>query len=794
MTTDPRIVYEFGPFRMYPDTQVLYRENQPVPIPPKAFETLLVLVRRSRETVSKDELLKEVWPDSFVEESNLSQNVFLLRKALGDTAENRQYIVTLPGRGYRFAATVRTATVQSEALIAQARTRTEIVIEETEDEPIEGLKEPPALRRPVPGRTFLLSVAVVAVLLTLGAFFFVRGHRRANPGEKDSILVADFVNTTGDPVFDDTLRQGMEVELEQSPSLRLVSGDRIRQALGLMGKSLDARLTEQAARDVCQRTESYAVLEGSIKRLGSGFVLAIRSVNCQTGESIYDQQVQVARKEDALDAVTRMARGFRAHSGEPAAVLELHDTALADATTSSLEALKAYSLGWKVALSQGAEPALPYFQRAVAIDPRFAMAYASMALMFGSSGSSQLATENITRAYELRDRVSDKERFFIMGYYLGRATGNEEKAQQVCEQWARIYPLEFLPHSFLAGFIDPVLANYQGAVEEAKKNIELSPDASLGYYLLGYNSLYLNDLQGAERAVHMATERRTEQVRMATLRFDLAYLKGDEAGMRREVEMAHDHPETQAWILDRQAFAQAAEGRLKNAIGLSRQAVALAQQGDRPEQATVFETRAALREAFFGNFIEAKRLAKAALTLHGNRESNYGAALALALSGDSAQAEKLADSMEKLYPEDTSVRFSYLPVIRAVVALQHADPSKAIDALQASVPYEMGSPRSSQTAFFGALYPVFFRGEALLAAHKGVEAANEFQRVLSHRGIMVGDPVWVLAHIGLAQAYALSREYAKARAEYGEFFARWKDADPGNHVLEQAKAQAGNLH
>jgi len=801
MTTDPKIVsgiahgivYEFGPFRMDTDRQVLSREDQPVPITPKAFETLLALVRRSREVVSKEELLKEVWPDSFVEESNLSQNIFLLRKALGDTAENRQYIVTLPGRGYRFAAPVRTVTEQGEALIAQRRTRTQIVIEEDEEERNSSLRALPVPQKPRAGRAILLSVAVVAVMLAVGVFLFLRSHRRANPGEKDSILVADFVNTTGDPVFDDTLRRGMEVELEQSPSLRLVSGDRIRQALRLMGESPDTRLTGPTAREVCERTGSYAVLDGSIKPFGSGFVLDVRSVNCQTGESIYDQQVQVARKEDALDAITRIARGFRAHTGESAAALERHDTPLADATTSSLEALKAYSLGWKIASAQGAEPAVPFFQRAVEIDPRFAMAYASLGLMYGSSGSSELATESVTRAYELRDRASDKERFFITAYYFGRATGNQEKAQQVCDEWAQTYPLEFLPHSFLAGFIDPVLANYRGAVEEARKTINLSPDASLGYYLLGYNSLSLDDLQGAETAVQMATEHQAEQVRLAMLRFDLAYLKGDAAGLRQEVEMAQAHPETQDWILDRQAFAAASEGRLKDATNLSRRAVALALQGGRREQAAVFETRAALWQAFFGDALEAKRTATAALALAGNREVNYGAALALALSGDSAKAEKLADDMEKRYPEDTSVRFNYLPVIRAAVAMQRGKPEEAIDTLQASVPYEMGSPRSSQTGFFGSLYPVFFRGEALLAAHKGGEAASEFQKILNHRGIMVADPVWVLAHIGLARAYAISGESEKARAQSEEFFALWKTGDPDCPLLKKAKAELGSL-
>ena len=438
---------------------------------------------------------------------------------------------------------------------------------------------------------------------------------------------------------------------------------------------------------------------------------------------------------------------------------------------------------------QGDEPAIPFFQRAVEIDPSFAMAYASLGLMYGSSGSSELATENVTRAYELRERASDKERFFITAYYFGRATGNQERAQQVCNEWARTYPRDFLPHSFLAGFVDLVLANYQGAVEEARKTIELSPENGVGYYQLGYNSIYLNDLQDAEMAIHKAAERNTDHVRMAGLRFDLAYMKGDTAGMRREVELAQTYPEREDWILDRQAFTEASKGRMKNAVTLSQHAVELALQGGRREQAAVFEIRAALWEAFFEDPIEAKRTATAALALAGNREVNYGAALALALSGDSTQAKKLANDLKNSYPEDTSVRFNYLPVIRAAVAVQRGEPSKAIDALQASVPYEKGSPRSSQTGFFGSLYPVFFRGEAFLAAHKGPEAAKEFQEILNHRGIMIGDPVFVLAHLRLARAYSLSGESSRARAQYEEFFSLWKSADPDCPILKQARAE-----
>jgi DNA-binding winged helix-turn-helix (wHTH) protein/tetratricopeptide (TPR) repeat protein len=788
-------MYEFGPFRMDPDKQVLLRGNDPVAVTPKAFETLLALVRRSRDVVSKEELLKEVWPDSIVEESNLSQNVFLLRKALGDTSENRQYIVTLPGRGYRFAATVRTITEQeeTEALVAQSRTRTQIVIEEDEAEPAEVLQALPVPRDPRGGRRLLLPVGATAFLLLLVALFLIRSRRPAKPDEKNIILLADFTNTTGNPVFDDTLRRGLSVELEQTPFLQFVSDDRVGKTLRLMEKPPDTRLTPDVAREVCRRANASTEIEGSIAALGNQYVIGLNAVDCQSGETLAQEQVSADGKEKVLTALGDAASKLRSKLGESRASLEKFDTPLAEATTPSLEALKAYSLGWKVVALQGDEPAIPFFQRAVEIDASFATAYASLGLMYGSSGSSELATENVTRAYELRDRASDKERFFITGYYFGRAIGNQEKAQQVCDEWARTYPREFLSHSFLAGFVDLVLANYKGAVEEARKTIELNPDDSVGYYLSGYDLMYLDDLQGAENAVHMAAEHNLDQGRMAALRFDLAYMKGDAAGMRREVELARTHPEMEDRILDRQAFAEASEGRLNDATDLSRHAIALALQAGRREQAAVFEVRAALWEAFFESPIEARRTATAALALAGNREVNYGAAVALVLTGDSTQAERLANDLEKSYPEDTSVRFSYLPVIRSALALEHGEPLKAIDTLQASVPYEMGSPRCSQTGFFGSLYPVFFRGEALLAVHKGAEAANEFQKILSHRGVTIGDPVLVLARVGLARAYVLSGEPAKARAQYEEFFALWKNADPDCPILKRAEAEYRNI-
>ena len=640
------------------------------------------------------------------------------------------------------------------------------------------------------GMAIVLASAAVLVL-TIGGYFYL--HRAPRLTDKDTIVLADFLNTTGDPVFDGTLRQGMAVQLEQSPFLSLISEERILRTLSLMGQSSDARLTPELAHEVCERTASAAVLDGSIASLGSQYVLGLRAKDCRTGDILDEEQVEVARKEDVLNALTEIASKFRMRVGESLATVEKHDTPLAEATTPSLEALKAYSMGWKVTASQGGDTAVPFFKHAVEIDPQFAIAYASLGLMYGAMGETELGTENIKRAYQLRDRVSDNEKFFITAYYDGRATGNQKKAQQTCEAWAQAYPREWKPHSFLAGFIYPVLDEPEKAAEEAQKTIELAPDFGVGYALFGFNSLSLDRLGAAEDAVRRASERKIEIPLLALLRYDVAFLKGDGSGMQREVAAAHGKSGAEELISDHQAFALAYAGHLQEATKMLRRSSDLAQQATHREKAAVFETRAALWEAFYGNAPAAKPAAMAALALARNREVQYGAAVALAIAGDSSQAQTLANDLERSFPEDTSVKFNYLPTVLAFLALNHGDPAKAIALLQVAVPYELGQPRSTQTGFFGALYPIYARGQAYVAARQGAEAAREFQKILDHPGIMVGDPIAVLAHLQLGRAYALQGDTTRAKAAYQDFLTLWNDADPDIPVLKQAKAEYAKL-
>jgi tetratricopeptide (TPR) repeat protein/tRNA A-37 threonylcarbamoyl transferase component Bud32 len=641
-------------------------------------------------------------------------------------------------------------------------------------------------------RAMMSFVAILIVVLAVGGWLFFSRKAPALT-DKDAIVLADFTNSTGDPVFDGTLRRGLAVQLEQSPFLSLVPEDRVQQALRMMSQPADAHLTSQLAREVCQRTASAAVLQGSIAALGNQYVLGLRAENCRTGKVLDDELLQAAKKEDVLNALSKMARNFRTRVGESLSTIQQHDVPLEEASTSSLQALQSYSMGWQRNASAGADAGLPFFKRAVEIDPKFAMGYAALGLYYGTTGESDLAAENIRKAYELRDRVSDKEKFFITAYYDGRATGNQEKAQQTCDQWAQVYPREWMPHTFLSGFIYPVLGRYEKAAEEGRKAVDLAPDIYTGYFLLGYDFVYLDRRAEAEDVLRRASERKMEAPFLSLLRFDLDFLKGDSAGMQREVAAAQDKPGAEDWISDRQAFALAYTGHLQEARRWSQRASDLARQAGHRERAALFGTRAALWQAFFGNAALAQRTAKDVLELAKNREVKYGAALVLAMSGDASQAQFLANDLERDFPEDTSVRYNYLPAVYATLALDHGDPSKAIKLLQVAIPYELSSPRSATFAYFGALYPVYVRGQAYLAARQGAEAAREFQKIVDHRGIVIGDAFGVLARLGMARAYAMQGDTANARKNYQDFLTLWKDADSEIPILKKAKLESAKL-
>jgi eukaryotic-like serine/threonine-protein kinase len=662
-----------------------------------------------------------------------------------------------------------------------------------------GSAQAPSLTATRPTRWKMVLPAATAAVLTLliAGYFYL--HRAPTLTEKDTIVLADFENSTGDPVFDDTLRQGLSVQLQQSPFLSLISDQQIQQTLALMGHAKDSRLTGERARQVCERTASAAVLDGSIASLGSQYVLGLRARNCSTGSILAQEQIQAATREDVLNALSEIVRRLRPRLGESLATVEKHSTPLVDVTTSSLEALKAYSTAQKVNLASGnKDQAL--LRRVVEIDPNFAMAYANLALSYSGVGESVLAAESATKAFQLRERATERERFFITFNYDREVTGNLEHAFQTLELWEQTYPRRSAPPDameLLGGLSTKGTGRWEIAVDRARKTIATYPDVVIGYGNLALSSFFLDRFGEAENALQQAAAHKKEWLELPQLlvyRYNIAFMKGDNEQMDRVVALATGKRLAAHWVMNSQALVQARSGHVQLARRLSSRAVDLAlQEGRRDEAAATYQSAAAVWESLYGNASEARVKATAALAVTNGRDVEYASALALALAGDSSRSEALADDLDKRFPEDTFVRFTYLPVLRALSALHRSQPAESVARLQTALHHELAVNGLSVGLYLGGLHSAYVRGEALVAAHRYAEAAAEFQKILDHRGIVGADPLGVLAYLELGRTFALTGDPVKAKLAYGDFLALWKDADSDIPILVQAKAEFARL-
>jgi eukaryotic-like serine/threonine-protein kinase len=635
------------------------------------------------------------------------------------------------------------------------------------------------------------GLAAAAIVVALGTW--LRTERRTHALEEtDTIVVADFTNKTGDAVFDDTLRQGLAAELQQSPFLSLVSEQKVQQTLQMMGMPADAKLTPELARVVCQRAASKAYLSGSISTLGSQYVIGINAVNCQTGNYLARQQVTADNKEGVLKALDSATVKLRETLGESLKTIQKLDTPIEEATTPSLEALQAYSLGRKMMMGKGDyRAAVPLFQRATTLDPKFAMAYGLLGTCYSNLGEANLAAEDTEKSYKLRGHVSEWEKFYIESHFYHFVTGDLEKAQQAYETWAQTYPREYVPPGNL-GVIYQTLGQYEKALTNIREAIRLGPAVAIHYANLVNTYTRMNRFDEAHSVANDAISKKLESPDLHYYTYNLDFLRGDTEGMAKEIGWSTGKPGKDTILIYLEAETAAYAGQLGKARELSRAAVASAQQVNEKEIAARCESAAALREAVFGNPTEAKREAAATLAFSNGRDAQYVAALAVAIAGDSEQAQISADDLAKRFPQDTLVQFNYLPSLRAQVLLNHpGEGLKAVEALKPSIPYEYGAPGNS--IFSISMYPVYLRGMAYLDARQGAQAAAEFQKIIDRPGTVIGEPIGPLAYLGLGRAYAMSGDSSKAKTAYQGFFKLWKSADVDVPVLKAAKAEYSKL-
>lgn len=655
------------------------------------------------------------------------------------------------------------------------------------------------------GKLWAACAAAAILVLAVGTdLYFRRGagetvaeapRSAAATGDK-YIVLADFVNQTGDPALDDSLRQSAAVHLENAAGISLLPEERVSQTLNLMVRPSNTKLSSPVAAEVCERTASAGVIEGTITSFGNEYALSLRARNCRTGVVLEQERATAAKKEDVFNTFAQLTDRFGSRLNSSLPPVEKEPGLELAGTTSSLEAWRSYSAGMKAfqARAQAAE-VISSLRRAVELDPNFAIAYAYLARNYSDLGENELAAQSITKAYELRDRVTDQENYFITFVYHRQVTGNLELGRQTLEAWAEKYPDELFPRGFLSGFTSPGTAHYEMGAQEGLKAIEIDPYYSIGYKNVAWIYIYMNRPSDTEALLRRASEHKVEVIQFSFIRYALAFLRGDTAAMDREVTQRHAKWNSQGGFEHQEALTFAYQGRVKDANRSSDLALSFARQARLTERAALFQGARAIWNALFGAREEAQKNANAALSASRSRDAQYGPALAFATMQDIAQVNKIAAELEKRYPEDTTVQFSYLPTVHALAALADGNTSKALEMTEAARPYDFAVPA---TAYFygpgfGGLYPVYVRGLAYARLGRHTDAAAEFQKILDHPGLMLNDPVGPLARLQLARALAASGDRANSAAAYKNLLAIWKDADADLPVVQQAKTESAAI-
>ena len=635
-----------------------------------------------------------------------------------------------------------------------------------------------------------IPVAVVVVALVAGGLYWRSRSTTARTTavtltEKDTIVLADFDNKTGDAVFDDALRQALAVQLGQSPFINILSDRKVNETLYLMGRQPGTRIGTEVARELCIRTGSKAIVLGSISNLGGAYVIGMNAVGCSNGDTLAEEQEEAAGKQEVLKALSKAAASLRAKLGESLASVQKFDVPV-EATTPSLEALKAYSMGITTGRTKGDAEAIPFMRRAVELDPNFAMAYVGLAVEYANLGRASLAAENSRKSYDLRDHVSERERYRISAFYFQYVTGEVEKATEAYELWAKSYPRDPVPAGNL-GFIYSSLGQYDKAISETEAQMRLEPSI-VGYGNLAGLYINVNRLKESRQILAEGQQKNFDGFTIRGDLYTLAFLSGDTADMERQVAWGAGRPGEEDQLLSIHADTQAYYGRLEKARDLARRAADSAVRSDAKETGAQWIAFQGLREAEVGNAAAARQSITRALTLAPGRDVKVISAVALARTGETSQSRTLLEALQKSEATNTYLKVYWFPVIEASIAMAQQAPDRAVIALEPSLPYELGSPPPGIQ-----MYPAYIRGLAYLAQKNGPAAAAEFQKFIDHPGIVQNFLLGSLAHLQLARAYVVSGDTAKAKTAYRDFLNLWKDADPDVPILKEAKAEYAKL-
>jgi eukaryotic-like serine/threonine-protein kinase len=794
--------YRFGPFEVHTAARQLSKGGTKIKLRGQPYLILEVLLNRAGEVVTREEMRERLWSaDTFVDfEHGLNTSVKKLRQVLCDSAEEPRYIETVPRLGYRFIARVEavgggTKSPDDVPDLQRPGPDSESRDASTASSGTVALAEAPLARL---ANVWKSAVAILLVALLISGGLYYRSHQSMRLTEKDTIVLGDFANSTGDAVFDDALKTALAVSLRQSPFLNVLSDNKVAATLELMTRPPSTKLTPDVARELCQRAGSKAYVEGAIGSLGSEYVLGLKVVNCQSGDVLAQEQATAVTKEKVLDALGDAASKLRSELGESLATVQKLDVALEQATTSSLEALQAYSLGNKSSLLEGPSAALPYHQRAIELDPSFAMGYVALGSDYYALGELGRAREYRSKAFQLREHASEQEKLRINAHYDETVTGELHEAVQTYQGWIASYPRSSSAYTDLCNLYNE-LGQYEKAMEACHESFRLGSEWA--YVQLANGLLALHRFDEARQVVQQAQARNLDNFILHNALYALAFLKADSTSMAEQQQwFAGKSEENNGLSLasDTDAYG----GHLGKARVWTERAVDSAIRVDSKEVAAIWLENSALREAAFGNAKDARWEAAQGLKLRPASQSvELEAALALAMVGDAEQAESLAGDLNSRFPLDTQVQSLWLPAVKAQLALNRNDATRALKSLQAATPIELG-----QIAFvvnLSCLYHTYIRGEAYLVAGQGPAAAAEFQKVIDHSGIVWNCWTGALAHLGVARANALQARTSqgadadlarrRALAAYKDFLTLWKDADPDVPILKEAEAEYANL-